>query len=109
MRYAVDLKPSAIFTDYGGYVVPNPPAVSFSGGVPVVHALWATDVPSAVERIRLAGATSATRPAFVLVALSTWDMGYGQACDVMKRLGASFEAVRPDHFVGLIRQAYGQP
>jgi hypothetical protein len=104
-RYVQALAPSAIFADYGGWVLPNPPAVSFSNGVPTVHAMWASDVSSTVQRIRLAASSFPGRPAFVLAALSTWSMGYSQAREVMQQLGPGYQAVRPDRFVGLIRGA----
>jgi hypothetical protein len=107
-RYVAALRPAAVFADYGGWVIPNPPAVSFSGGVPVVHALWGPDVPSTVEKVRLAAASFPGRPAFVLVALSTWSMGYSQARAVMEQLGPSFEAMRPDRFAGLLVGTYRQ-
>src|SRR5205823_11626241 len=86
-RYVRALHPSGIFADYGGWIVPNPPAVSFSGGVPVVHALWGPDVGSTVEKVRLAAASFPGRPAFVAVALITGTMGYPQAREVMRQLG----------------------
>jgi hypothetical protein len=107
-RYVEALRPSAIFADYGGYLLPNPPPLSFSDGVPVFHAIWGwPDVASTVDRIRLAASTFPGRPAFVTVALSTATMGYSQAGDVMDRLGSSFVAVRPDRFVGLVNGTYG--
>src|SRR5438309_11668759 len=102
-RYAKTLRPSVIFSDYGGYVVSNPPPVSFSDGVPVVHALWGDSVGNTVARVRASAAAYAGRPAFVLVALSTGTMSYAQARQVMDQLGPSFIAVRPDRFVGLIK------
>jgi len=112
-RYVDKLRPSAVFTDYFGFVTPNPPPVSFSGGVPVVHAMWGDGMPpgrdpiqSTAERVKLAAATFPGRPAFVLVALNTWNMGYSQARAVMAKLGPSYQAVRPDHFAGLLKTAY---
>jgi hypothetical protein len=32
-------------------------------------------------------------------------MGYSQAAEVMRQLGPSFEAVRPDRFAGLLKGA----
>jgi hypothetical protein len=106
-QYADALSPtvSALFADYGGYAVPNPPPVTFHGDVPVVHALWAPDVASTVSRIRAAAATYPGRPAFVLVALSTWSMSFGEANAVMAQLGPGYTAVRPDRFVGLLKGA----
>ena len=94
-----------MFADYGGYAVPNPPPVTFHGDVPVIHALWAPDVASTVPRIRAAAATYPGRPAFVLVALSTWNMSYGEANLVMAQLGQGYTAVRPDRFIGLVKGA----
>jgi hypothetical protein len=105
-QYVDALQPSAIFADYGGYVVPNPPALSFAGGVPVVHAMWVTGMDGTTERIGLAASTFPGQPAFVLVALQTGRMSYSDAREVMERLGPSYEAVRPDRFVGLIKGAY---
>ena len=105
-QYADTLHPSAIFSDYGGWTIANPPPVSFSGGVPVVHAVWGDTVANAVARVQASAAVYPGRPSFVLVALSTWSMGYAQAKQVMDQLGPSFVAVRPDRFVGLIRGAY---
>ena len=105
-RYAETLRPSVIFTDYGGWTVANPPPVSFSDGVPVVHAVWGDTVANAVARVRASASAYPGRPAFVLVALSTWTMSYGDARQVMDQLnqqGPSYVAVRPDRFVGLIK------
>ena len=102
-RYAAILRPSAIFADYGGWAVPNPPAISFSGDVPVIHAAWGPDVDSTVLRVRLAAAAAASRPAFVTVGLTTWTMGYSQAGAVMAALGPGYRAVRPDELIGLVR------
>src|SRR5207244_1009809 len=106
-QYADTLHPSAIFSDYGGYAVTNPPPVSFSDGVPVVHALWGDSVANAVARVRASAAAYPGRPAFVLVALATGKMSYFQARQVMDQLGPSFVAVRPDRFVGLVKGANG--
>jgi hypothetical protein len=104
-QYADALHPSALFADYGGYAVTNPPPVTFAGDVPVVRALWAPDVSSTVERVRATAASYPGRPAFVLVALSTWTMGLSQAEAVMRDLGPGFTAVRPDRLIGLVRGA----
>jgi hypothetical protein len=69
--------------------------------------MWAQDVSSTVQRVRLAALSFPGRPAFVLVALSTWSMGYSQAREVMQQLGPGYQAVRPDRFVGLIKGAAG--
>jgi putative glycoside hydrolase with GxGYxYP motif/GxGYxY motif-containing protein len=106
-QYVDALHPPAIFADYGGWAQPNPPAVSFTDGVPVVHALWGPDVGSTVQKVRLAALTYPGRPAFVFVGLITWSMGYSQAREVMKELGPSFTVVRPDRFVGLLKGTYG--
>jgi hypothetical protein len=110
-RYVNALHPSALVTDYFGWVTPNPPAVSFVGGVPVVHAIWGDSVQTTEYRIRLSSASAGARPAFVLVALNTWSMGHTQALKVMQDLqadpGSSYEVVRPDQFFGLVRGAYG--
>ena len=116
-RYATALHPAAIFADYFGWIVPNPPAVSYAGTVPVLHALWGgspvppgyTVVDATVGKIQLAAATFPGRPAFVVVALNTWEMGATQAVEVMQKLGPSFVAVRPDRFVGLLRAAQVLP
>jgi len=112
-RYAAALHPAAIFTDYFGWIVPNPPAVSYAGTVPVLHALWGgrpappgyTVVDATAGKIQLAAASFPGRPAFVVVALNTWEMGATQAVQVMQKLGPSFVALRPDRFVGLLRTA----
>jgi hypothetical protein len=104
-QYADTLRPSAIFTDYGGWAVANPPPVSFSDGVPVVHAVWGDSVSATVARVRASATAYPGRPAFVLVALSTGKMSYGQAKQAMDALGPTYVAVRPDRFVGLIRGA----
>jgi hypothetical protein len=106
-QYADALTPSlsAVFADYGGYALPNPPSVSFAGDVPVVHALWAPDVASTVPRIKAASATYPGRPAFVLVALSTWNMSFDEANAVIQQLGPGYIAVRPDRFIGLVKGA----
>jgi hypothetical protein len=104
-QYADVLHPSALFADYGGYVIPNPPPLSFAGDVPVVHAMWATDVSSTVPRIKLAAQSYPGQPAFVLVALATPTMGFDQAEQLMKDLGPGYVAVRPDRFIGLVRGA----
>jgi hypothetical protein len=110
-RYVDALKPAAIFTDYGGFVLPNPPSISFSGGVPVIHAAWGEDVQRTVWRIQ--GESNLVqgprgKPAFVFVALVTSTMSFAQAHQVMERLGPGYEAVRPDHFVGLIKGYYDE-
>jgi putative glycoside hydrolase with GxGYxYP motif/GxGYxY motif-containing protein len=51
-RYVDALRPSVIFADYGGWVLPNPPSVSFSGDVPVLHAAWGENVANTANRIR---------------------------------------------------------
>jgi len=60
-----------------------------------------------VTRVRGSAAAYPGRPAFVLVALATSSMSYGEARQVMDQLGPSFTAVRPDRFVGLIKGANG--
>jgi len=102
-RYVAALHPPAIFADYFGWVVANPPAVSFSSGVPVIHAVWGDSVPTAIERIKATAASYSGRPAFVFVALNTWSMDFSRALEVMKQLGPGYVAVRPDELVGLIR------
>lgn len=116
-RYVRALHPLALFTDYFGWVVPNPPPVSFVDGVPVVHAVWGGSpvppgysvVDATVGKIRLAAMSYPGHPAFVLVALNTWEMGATQAKQVMARLDPSFVAVRPDRFVALLRAAQVLP
>jgi hypothetical protein len=108
-RYIDALHPSAVFADYGGYVLPNPPAVTYQDGVPVVHALWSQDVGATANQIKVAARTSGTLPGFVLVALSTSRMGFRSAASVMSLLGADYVAVRPDHFAGLIRGSHAVP
>jgi hypothetical protein len=112
-RYVAALHPAAIFADYFGWIVPNPPAVSYAGGVPVLHALWGgspvppgyTVVDATAGKIQLAAAAFGGHPAFVVVALNTWEMGATQAMQVMQKLGPSYVAVRPDRLVGLLRAA----
>ena len=104
-RYVSALHPSGIFADYFGWVLPNPPAVSFDRGVPVVHAVWGDCVANAVGRTELAATTYPTRPAFVFVALNTWTMGFTAAKEVMRELGPNYVAVRPDRFLGLLKGA----
>src|SRR5205807_6075961 len=93
-RYVAALHPAALFADYFGWIVPNPPAVSFASGVPVLHALWGggptpgfSVVDATAGKIRLAAASFPGRPAFVVVALNTWEMGASQAQQVMAQLG----------------------
>jgi hypothetical protein len=110
--YVEALHPSAIFTDYYGWITPNPPAITFSEGVPVIHALFGGYVPgnavsSTVEQIRSASASANTQPALVLVALNTWAMGATEAKQVMAQLGPSYVAVRPDIFVGMVKGTVG--
>ena len=95
--------------------MPNPPAASYSGQVPVLHALWGggptpdNDVVKATAyKVRFAAAGS-PGPAFVVVALNTWEMGATQAAQVMGQLGSSYVVVRPDTFVGLLEQAMPPP
>ena len=116
LRYVEALNPAAIFTDYFGWIVPNPPAVYYAGQVPVLHALWGgsptpnNDVVTATAyKIRFAAASFPGRPAFVVVALNTWEMGATQALAVMGQLGSLYVAVRPDTFVGLLKQALPPP
>jgi hypothetical protein len=107
-QYVQALHPSAIFTDYGGYAVTNPPPVTFSDGVPVAHALWGDSVANTVARVQASAMAYPGRPSFVVVALSTGAMSYGQARQVMEALGPTFEAVRPDRLIGLVRGASGR-
>ena len=104
-RYVTALHPSGIFADYFGWAVPNPPATSFDGGVPVVHAVWGSCIADTLGRIQLAAASYPTRPAFVFVALDTWTMGFSSAKQVMTQLGPGYVAVRPDRFIGLLKGA----
>ena len=104
-QYVGALHPSGIFADYFGWTVPNPPAVSFDQGVPIVHAVWGDCVSNAVGRTELAATTYPTRPAFVFVALNTWTMGFSSAKRVMSELGTDYVAVRPDRFLGLLKGA----
>lgn len=116
-RYVEKLDPAAILADYGGWIQPNPPEISFSGDVPVLHAAWGENVENTVSRIRGASFVQLQRQpyAFVFVALVTSSMSYEKAMDVMKRLAEPFqegfdtprpyEAVRPDHLIGLIKHA----
>jgi hypothetical protein len=62
-------------------------------------------VANAVGRTELAAATYSSRPAFVFVALNTWTMGFASARQVMSELGPNYVAVRPDHFLGLLKGA----
>jgi hypothetical protein len=66
-------------------------------------------VDATVGKIQLAAAAFPGRPAFVVVALNTWEMGATQAVQVMQKLGPSFVAVRPDRFVGLLGAAQVLP
>jgi hypothetical protein len=113
-RYVDALKPSAIFADYGGWILPNPPEIAFSGNVPVLHAAWGENVANTVSRIRGASFFQLQRQssAFVFVALVTSAMSFKDAREVMKQLGQpyagvtrSYKVVRPDQLVGLIRGA----
>ena len=113
-RYVEKLNPSAIFADYGGWILPNPPEVAFSGETPVLHAAWGENVNNTVSRIRGSSFQQLQHQpyAFVFVALVTSSMGFKQAHAVMDQLaqpyfGASrpYEVVRPDHLIGLIRGA----
>ncbi|HAM01102.1 MAG TPA: hypothetical protein DCQ30_02570 [Acidimicrobiaceae bacterium] len=103
--YVRTLHPPGIFTDYFGWTIPNPPAVSFDQGVPVAHAVWGSCVADTVGRIRLTAATAPTRPNFVFVALNTWQMSFSSAMTVMSELGPNYVVVRPDQFFELIRGA----
>ena len=91
-------------------MLPNPPSISFSDGVPVVHAAWGENVQNTVYRIQGEGLLQRTRgqgAAFVFVALVTSSMGFAEARQVMQQLGPGYEAVRPDHFIGLVKSAHG--
>jgi len=101
-QYVKTLHPSGIFADYFGWIVPNPPAVAFDQGVPVVHAVWGSCVADTVGRIELGAAAYPGRPSFVFVALNTWSMGFSAAQKVMSQLGPNYVAVRPDRFIGLL-------
>lgn len=106
--YVERVDPSIIFTDYipfEGLITPNPPAISFSSGVPVAHAVFPQTVDQAVVSIEATAGQQAAEgpgPRFVFVALNVWAMGPGEAAAVMERLGPGYEAVRPDHFAGLL-------
>jgi hypothetical protein len=109
-RYAEALRPSAIFADYGGWILPNPPEISFAGDVPVLHAAWGENIENTVSRIRGASFLQRTRGqsvAFVFVALVTSAMSFKEAREVMARLAplGDYQAVRPDQLVGLIKGA----
>ena len=41
------------------------------------------------------------------LALVTSSMGFAEARQVMQQLGPGYEAVRPDHFIGLVKSAHG--
>ena len=113
-RYVKALGPSAIFADYGGWILSNPPEVAFSGDVPILHAAWGENVDNTVWRIRGSSFLQLGRQpyAFVFVALVTSSMGFKQAQEVMDQLAEPvggitrpYEVVRPDHLIGLIRHA----
>ena len=109
--YADTLRPDGLFSDYvsfvGGIVTPNPPVISFAGAakVPMVHDVFGLNVDLAVSQIRATIALSGDKPGFVFVGLTAWVMGPTEALEIMKRLGPGYTAVRPDHFVGLIKGA----
>lgn len=115
--YVTKLEPSAVFADYGGWILPNPPEISFSSGVPVLHAAWGENVSNTVSRIRGSSFLQLSRGqpyAFVFVALVTSSMSFQQAQQVMDGLAnpiqeglgqRTYIAVRPDEFIGLIKQA----
>lgn len=109
--YADRLPLDALFADYasfaGGVVTPNPPAISFAGEdeVPVVHGVFGLGVELAVEQIRRTTALAGDGPGFVFVGLNAWEMGPGEARQVMDRLGPGYTAVRPDEFIGLLAGA----
>jgi hypothetical protein len=112
-RYVEALHPSAIFADYGGYVITNPPDTAFSGDVPVMHGANGENVDNTVSRIRGASFFQLQHQssAFVFVALVP-SLGLKGAKQVMSTLAQpyfgiarSYKAVRPDEFVGLIKYA----
>ena len=109
--YADALRPDGLFSDYvsfaGGITTPNPPVISFAGTakVPVIHDVFALNVDLAVSQIRETIALSGDKPGFVFVGMTAWTMGPTEALEIMKKLGSGYTAVRPDHFVGLIKGA----
>lgn len=103
--YVQALHPPGIFTDYFGWITSNPPAFSFDDGVPVAHAVWGSCVADTVGRVQLTATSTPTRPAFIFVALDTWQMGFSSAMTVMSQLGPGYQVVRPDQFFALLKGA----
>jgi hypothetical protein len=112
-RYVEALQPSAIFTDYGGYVFTNPPDTSFSGDVPVLHGANGESVDNTVSRIRGASFVQLQHQsaAFVFVAMVS-SLGFKGARQIMSTLNQPFlgvsrryVAVTPDRLAGLVKYA----
>ncbi len=105
-RFVARTSPSLLLTDYGGGA-PEPPTVSFVGGVPVVHTVLVPNGSVDIAAIvRSVAATQPPGPRFVSIGLTTWGTKVADAEAAMAALGSGFEAVAPDAFAGYLRGAH---
>ena len=105
-RFVDRTNPSLLLTDYGGSP-PEPPTVSFTSGVPVVHTVLVPN--SSVDIAGIIRTVASTQPAgarFVSIGLTTWGTKVADAQAAMAALGAGYEAVAPDAFAGYLRGAH---
>jgi len=105
-RFVSRTSPSLLLTDYGGNP-PEPPTVSFTGGVPVVHTVLIPNSTFDIAGIiRSVAATQPSGARFVSIGLTTWRTKVADAEAAMAALGDGFVAVPPDAFAGYLRGAY---
>lgn len=105
-RFVSRTGPSFLLTDYGGGS-PEPPTVSFVGGVPVVHTVLVANSKADIAGIiRSVSATQPRGARFVSIGLTTWGTKVADAQAAMTALGDGYEAVAPDAFAGYLRGAH---
>ncbi len=109
-QYGKIIDPAGIFADYdnfkGGFLTPNPPAISFAtGNVPVVHDVYGLGQENTINSIEATAKLASNGPGFVFVGLDAWNLNSSDVQQMMSKLGPSYVAVTPDQFVGLIKGA----
>lgn len=109
-QYGKIVGPSGIFTDYdnfkGGFITPNPPAISFAtGNIPVVHDVYGLTQFNTVNSIQATAKLANGGPGFVFVGLDAWNLNSTDVQQMIAKLGPNYVAVTPDQFVGLIKGA----
>ncbi len=109
-QYGKIIDPAGIFTDYdnfkGGFLTPNPPAISFAdGNIPVVHDVYGLAQFNTENSIKATAKLADGGPGFVFVGLDAWNLGSSDIAQIMSQLGPNYVAVTPDQFIGLIQGA----